>query len=213
MEISQVTIIIALTVILFFVTEKNYGLKDNMLFAPYLIKHEHQYYRMISGALIHQDITHLLFNMISLYFFGSYLEQSFVIKMGFNLGEITFFILYVFGAVFAELIPYIRHHENNRYRSLGASGAVSSVLFATIIWEPNMTISPILIPIPIPAFIFGPVYLLIEYYAMRRGNTNIAHDAHIGGAIFGVLFILMLFPSLGHEFIKAITDQWQQLFT
>ncbi len=213
MVLSQVTIIIAVTVILFFVTEKNYGLKDNMLFAPYRIKHEHEYYRMISGAFIHQDITHLLFNMLSLYFMGSYLEESLVFSMGVVKGELTFFILYSFGAVFAELIPYIRHHENNLYRSLGASGAVSAVLFAAIVWNPTMSLQPMLLPVAIPAYIFGPFYLLIEYYAMRRGNTNIAHDAHLGGAVFGILFILMIFPTKGSEFIQAISLQWQQLFT
>ena len=213
MVINQVTIIIAVTVVLFFVTERNYALKDNMLFAPYRIKHNQEYYRMISGAFIHQDITHLLFNMLSLYLLGSYLEEALVFTMGVAKGELTFFILYIFGALFAELFPYIRHQDNDLYRSLGASGAVCAVLFAMIVWDPNQHLQPILFPVAIPAFIFGPLYLAIEYYAMRRGNTSVAHDAHIGGAVFGILFILMIFPSKGNEFIQAIITQWQQLFT
>jgi membrane associated rhomboid family serine protease len=87
---------------------------------------------------------------------------------------------------------------------LGASGAVSAVIFASIIWNPSMQLGLMFIPIPIPAFLFGPIYLAIEYYAMRRGGTGIAHDAHLGGALFGIIYVLLLDFEKGRQFIDLI---------
>jgi membrane associated rhomboid family serine protease len=95
------------------------------------------------------------------------------------------------------------------YRSLGASGAVSSVIFALILWKPNLPLGILFIPIPIPAYIFGPLYLLFEYFAMKRGNTGIANDGHISGALFGILFVLLLSPNKAYEFIDNVICQQQ----
>jgi membrane associated rhomboid family serine protease len=102
----------------------------------------------------------------------------------------------------ATFLPMLKHQDQPSYRSLGASGAVSAVLFAVICWNPTLSLSLMFIPIPIPAYIFGPLYLLFEYYSLKKGNTGIAHDAHIGGAIFGILFVLMLDPSKGIQFVN-----------
>ena len=105
---------------------------------------------------------------------------------------------------FASLPSFFKHQDNSSYRSLGASGAVSAVIFAAILWEPTMLLGIMFFPFPIPAYIFGPIYLAIEYFSMKRGGSGIAHDAHIGGAVFGVLFVLLLDINKGKEFLDLI---------
>jgi membrane associated rhomboid family serine protease len=174
------------------------------LFIPYRVKHNNEYIRMFSHMFIHADWAHLIFNMFSLYFLGQILAFSFTNSFGQEGGMIHFAILYFFGGIFASLFPYIRNHENPNYTSLGASGAVSAVVFAAILWNPTMKLALLFLPIPIPAYIFGPLYLAFEYFALRKGKGNIAHDAHIGGALFGILYVLLIDPSKGSEFIQLI---------
>jgi membrane associated rhomboid family serine protease len=159
---------------------------------------------MIGHLFIHADVMHLAFNMMSLYFLGTILEQELIYTYGEVRGESHFFVIYVLGGLFATLIPYIRHQDNPSYKALGASGAVSAVIFAAIVWNPQMELMIMFLPIPIPAYIFGPLYIAFEYWADRRGGTGIAHDAHIGGAIFGILYVLIINIDKGKEFLSAL---------
>jgi membrane associated rhomboid family serine protease len=202
--ISVLTILIGVTIIISLNGFNNNNLKERLLFVPFRIKHNNEHLRIISHVLIHADLTHLAFNMFSLYFLGSFLENSFIQYYGFYKGESFFFILYILGGIFATFIPYYRQHENRNYQSLGASGAVSAIVFAAILWNPTMQLGILFIPIPIPAYLFGPIYLFIEYLADKKGNSGIAHDAHIGGAIFGVIFILLINFDKGKEFFYLI---------
>ena len=172
-----------------------------MLFIPYRIKHQNEYHRFITHAFIHADFPHLAFNMMTLYFMGEYLYVEWVNLYG-NAGIVYFCVLYFTGMIAATFFPMMKHQDQPGYRSLGASGAVSAVLFAVILWNPTLSLSLMFIPIPIPAYVFGPLYLIFEYYSLKKGNSGIAHDAHIGGAIFGILFILMLNPSKGMQFVN-----------
>jgi membrane associated rhomboid family serine protease len=201
---SLVLIIIGITVLISFSVENKPDQKEKMLFIPNLIKHNGEYHRMISSIFIHADLNHLVFNMLSLYFLGNFFEQQMVQTYGVQLGSLNFILLYLLGGIASEIYPFIRHQDDPYYRSLGASGAVSAVVFATIFWNPTMDLFLFFIPVPIPAYIFGPIYLAFEYFAMKRGTTNIAHDAHIGGALFGILFVLLLNPNKGLEFFQAI---------
>jgi len=201
---SLVLIIIGITVLISFSVENKPDQKEKMLFVPNLIKHNGEYHRMISSVFIHSDLNHLVFNMISLYFLGNLFEQQMIQIYGVQLGSINFILLYLLGGIASEIYPFIRHQDDPYYRSLGASGAVSAVIFAAIFWNPTMDLYLFFIPVPIPAYIFGPIYLAFEYFAMKRGTTNIAHDAHIGGALFGILFVLLLNPNKGLEFFQAI---------
>jgi membrane associated rhomboid family serine protease len=201
---SLVLIIIGITVLISFSVENKPDQKEKMLFVPNLIKHNGEYHRMISSVFIHADLNHLVFNMISLYFLGNFFEQQMVQTYGVQLGSLNFILLYLLGGIASEIYPFIRHQDDPYYRSLGASGAVSAVIFAAIFWNPTMNLYLFFIPVPIPAFIFGPIYLAFEYFAMKRGTTNIAHDAHIGGALFGIFFVLLLNPNKGLEFFQAI---------
>jgi len=196
-----VSIIIAITVLISFQANKNPDLKQRFLYIPYQLKHNNEYYRLISHIFIHADISHLAFNMISLYFLGSTLSYYFIDYYGLQLGTTYLLILYFAGAIFASLPSFFKHQDNSSYKSLGASGAVSAVIFAAILWDPSMRLGILFIPFPIPAYIFGPIYLAVEYFSMKRGGTGIAHDAHIGGAVFGILFVLLLNINKGKEFL------------
>jgi membrane associated rhomboid family serine protease len=204
MSLSLLVIIIGITVVISLNAFKDRNLTEKFLYSPYDCKHHGHYYRMISHMVIHADMTHLIFNMLSLYFLGSLLEKQFMFEYGTMNGEIHFFILYFLGGIFATVIPFARNQDNPNYRSLGASGAVSAVIFAAILWNPTMELELLFIPIPIPAYLFGPLYLAFEYWADRRGGTGIAHDAHIGGAIFGILYVLIINIDKGKEFFSQI---------
>ena len=196
-----VFIIIAITVLISFQANQNPDLKNRFLYIPYDVKRKNEYYRLLSHIFIHADISHLAFNMISLYFLGSTLEYYLINFYGFQLGTAYLLILYFAGAIFASLPSFLKQQDNSAYRSLGASGAVSAVIFATILWDPSMRLGILFIPFPIPAYIFGPIYLAVEYFSMKRGGTGIAHDAHLGGAVFGILFVLLLNINKGKEFL------------
>lgn len=177
---------------------------DKLIFSPYKVEHYKEYYRVISHVLVHADTTHLIFNMFSLYFLGKFMENQLIMKFGFIAGEFHFVALYVLGALFSTIIPFARNKNNPNYQALGASGAVSAVIFASIIWDPKMELFIMFIPIAIPAYIFGPVYLLFEFIAYKRGNTGIAHDAHIGGAVFGIIYILIINIDKGKDILNVI---------
>jgi len=196
-----VFIIIAITVLISFQANQNPDLKNRFLYIPYDVKRKNEYYRLLSHIFIHADISHLAFNMISLYFLGSTLEYYLIDFYGFQLGTAYLLILYFAGAIFASLPSFLKQQDNSAYRSLGASGAVSAVIFATILWDPSMRLGILFIPFLIPAYIFGPIYLAVEYFSMKRGGTGIAHDAHLGGAVFGILFVLLLNINKGKEFL------------
>jgi membrane associated rhomboid family serine protease len=180
----------------------NDELKNRMMFVPYLSKNQNQSYRIFTHLFIHSDIQHLAFNMFSFYFLGKILEEELIQHFGFLKGEIHFVTLYFLGGLFSTLIPYYRNHENPNYRSLGASGAVSAVVFAFVIWNPFADL--IVIVIPMKAWIFGVLYLAFEIWSDKRGGTGIAHDAHIGGAIFGVFFILIINIEKGKDILNLV---------
>ena len=196
--------IIGITVLISVYAFQNQEFLAKSLFYPYRVKHYNEYIRMVSHMFIHADWAHLIFNMFSLFFLGQILFVSFYNNFGEAPAMVHFSIVYFFGGIFASLFPYARNHENQNYTSLGASGAVSSVVFAAILWNPTMKLALLFLPIPIPAYIFGPLYLAFEYFALRRGKGNIAHDAHIGGALFGILYVLLIEPSKGSEFVQLI---------
>ncbi len=176
---------------------------NKMTFSPYEIKYHNQHSRFLSHLLIHADWGHLFFNMFSFFFFGSYMEMVLKMTYGVQAGSVHFLVLFFIGGLFATLWPYKRNQDNPNYQSLGASGSVSAVIFAFVLWSPNESLY-IMALFPIKAYIFGPLYLAIEYYAFRKGRSNIAHDAHIGGALFGIAYILIINIDKGKEFFAQI---------
>jgi membrane associated rhomboid family serine protease len=164
---------------------------NKYLFYPYEVKHHHGFYRFLSHPFLHGDLAHLLFNSITMFYFGSFLESFMIARYGIPLGPIVY-ILFILLSIFASSsISYARNKDNPGYRSLGLSGVTSAVVFAYILINPMEPIGFMFIPIPIKAWLFGLIYLAFEFYADRNKRTNIAHDAHIAGAVFGIVFILI----------------------
>lgn len=165
--------------------------KWKLMFNPYSVVHNKEWYRSFTHAFIHADWMHLIFNMYVLYGFGEILEMELIALHGAK-GYMYFACLYVGGIFFSTLLSLNRNKDNPNYNSLGASGAVMAVLFAFVIMNPNVELMLLFLPIPIKAYIFGPIILAVEYYMSKRGGTGIAHDAHFAGAIFGIVFISLV---------------------
>lgn len=204
MSFSISLIFVIATCIFSYMAFQNNELKYKLMFMPYKAKHNNEYYRFLSHTLIHADFTHLLFNMFVLYSFGQSLEFFLGSHFPAGIAKVHFVIIYIAGGLFATVWPYSKHQDNRSYMSLGASGAVSAVVFACILWNPTMELRFIFIPIPIKAWLFGLLYLAFEYYMAKRGNSHIGHDAHFGGAIFGIVYTLLINFSKAKEFISAI---------
>jgi membrane associated rhomboid family serine protease len=143
--------------------------------------------RILSSGFLHADFSHLIFNMITLYFFAP-------VVIGF-LGSLSFVIIYFGSLIFGSLLTIIFHKNDYNYRAIGASGAVTGVLYSAILLQPDMMLGIFFI-IPMPAYIFGILYLLYSIYGMRAKNDNIGHTAHFGGAIGGYLITLASSPHL-----------------
>lgn len=202
---SPVTfIIIAITVLISMRAFKDAEMKYKWLFIPYRVDRNKESYRVFTHMFIHGDTMHLLFNMIVLFSFGSAMEGIFNNYFGVGLGSLHFVILYFLGGIAASIWPFARNRDNPNYMSLGASGAVSSVLFAAILWMPWSGIYLLFIPFEIPAWIFGILYLAFEFYMSKKGGGRIAHDAHFGGAVFGIAYILFVNFPKGAEFLNYI---------
>jgi membrane associated rhomboid family serine protease len=147
-----------------------------------------EHIRMITSGFLHADTTHLLFNMFTLYFFADVVIQS--------LSSFYFILIYVASLIFGNLLSLYFHKDEYWYSAIGASGAVTGILYAAILLQPEMDLYMFFIPVPIPGYIVGIGYLLYSIYGMKNKIGNIGHDAHFGGAIGGYIITLILMPSL-----------------
>ena len=188
MLFSYTTIIIIITCLVSFVSFNNDSLKNDLLFSPYQFSNNKKWWILLTHGFIHADFLHLFFNMYVLYIFGPSLESYFLNSS--EIGWICYISFYLLGIIFATLPSIFKHKNNPNYSSLGASGAVSAVVFAYIVIDPLRELGLLLIPgLFLPGFIFGILYLLAEHYLSKKQYSNIAHDAHISGSVFGIFFI------------------------
>lgn len=169
---------------------------------PYLVNTQRQYFRFITSGFVHQNFPHLLWNMLSLLFFGSVVEQTFSVIFE-PFGTIYFIVFYLLGIIVSDIPSYFKHKNNPRYNALGASGGVSAIIFGSIVFQPLRSIC-IYFALCLPGFILGLLYLIGSYYQGKRANDNINHDAHLYGALFGVLFCAVLYPPSISGFIQQI---------
>lgn len=196
-------LLIALTVISSVLAFGNQSLYSNCVFNPYVIDKRRQYYRFFTSGFIHADLMHLFFNMYALYLFGSNVELAFK-EIFQQLGTAVYIGLYFSALVMSASFSYFKHKENPRYNAVGASGAVSAVLFASIILFPTQQLMIFPIPFFLPSYILGPLYLAYSYFMGRRGQDNIGHDAHFFGALWGMLFVLLLWRDALSHFIEQV---------
>jgi membrane associated rhomboid family serine protease len=181
------------------------GFSDRLFFEKYKFNvgniRRGEQIRMLSSGFLHVDTQHLIFNMLTLYFFA----DAVIIE----LGPFSFVIIYVASLIFGNLLSLYFHKDEYWYSAVGASGAVTGILYAAILLRPDMSLYMFFIPIPIPGYVFGVGYLLYSIYGMKNKIGNIGHDAHFGGAIGGYVVTLLLMPSLfktdlGHIGLLAI---------
>ena len=164
------------------------GFEDSYFFSKYqfhigsIKKGEH--IRMITSGFLHADIAHLAFNMLSLYFFAPVVYGE--------LGNYSFLLIYFASLIFGSMLTLYLHKNDFYYSAIGASGAVTGIIYSAILLDPNLQIFLFFIPIPIPAYLFGIGYLLYSIYGMKAKNDNIGHTAHFGGAIGGYLFTILV---------------------
>jgi membrane associated rhomboid family serine protease len=177
---------------------------------PYAVKRNNEYFRFITSGLIHQDYMHLFFNMFAFYSFGSVVEEHFAYAFP-EMGQLLFVALYVLGVVASDIPTYLKHQNQPYYNSLGASGGVSSIVFAAILLYPMMEMGLLLLPIRLPGFIFGGLYMFYSYYQAQRGGDFINHDAHLYGALFGLVFTVIAIPASIPGFVEQIAN-WKGFF-
>ncbi len=177
-------------------------LLDRLILWPPAIDRFKQYDRLVTHGFIHADLSHLLFNMITLYFFSGSVEALVVDRIG-----MVGYVLFYLSAIVVAILPtYLRHRRDSQYRSLGASGAVSAVLFASILMAPWMGIYIFFIPIPVPAILYAVLYVGCSIWMDKRGGDNINHSAHLWGAAYGVLFALLMEPRLLGHFMQELAN-------
>ena len=188
-------VIIAISVITSLMAFNRPDIFDKLKFNAYAINKHKEWYRFFSYGLIHADYMHLFINMFVFYSFGGIVENIFHIYFD---SEATLFyiLLYVGGIAFSSLWDFGKYKNNSYYNAVGASGAVSAILFSSIILYPQGEIYLFLIPFGIPAPIFGILYLAYSAYMAKKGTDNVGHSAHFWGAIYGVVFTIVLKPSL-----------------
>lgn len=197
------TIIISTAICSFLAFERR-DLFEKYLFSAYAIKNNKQSYRFLSHAFIHVDWMHLVLNLYVLYTFGKLLENYFFPEI-YGTKSTLFYILLYTGAIYASsLADYFQHYNNPSYSAVGASGAVSAVVFSTILIRPDSGMGFLFIPISIPSWIFGLLYLAYSWYMNKKNADNIGHGAHFWGAVFGFVFTGILKPSLFIDFIHKI---------
>ena len=197
-------VLIALNVIFSFFGFSNGTLLTKTIGWPYYEKRNREYYRFITSGFLHADWIHLFFNMFTLYFFGRAIEVYFSIYgLG---GNAAYLALYFLGLIMSDIPSYFKHKDNYNYRSLGASGAVASVIFATIVFSPWSSIY-LYGAIKISAAVYAVLFIVYCVYMGKRSGSNINHDAHLWGALFGLAFTLILIAALQPQLFDSIIEQ------
>jgi membrane associated rhomboid family serine protease len=192
--------IIAVTCVVSFVAFNKPRLLDDLILWPPAIQRHREYHRLVTYGLVHADLGHLLFNMLTLFFFGRVLESFYTME----LGTFGFLLFYIGGLVVSILPTYLKNRRNPNYHSLGASGAVSAVLFAYILFAPWNRI--IVFVLPMPAILYAVLYVGYSIYMDRAGRDNINHSAHLWGAAYGVVFTLAIEPRVFTHFLALLMN-------
>ncbi|MCW5921019.1 MAG: rhomboid family intramembrane serine protease [Saprospiraceae bacterium] len=198
-------LIIGFTALISFMAFNNRELFVKMQHWPYQEARHGEYYRWLTSGFLHGDPMHLIFNMLTLYFFGNHVENWFKAKFE-GFGGLVYLAFYLVAIAAASSATFQKYKNTSSFASIGASGAVAAVLFAFILLAPTVGIMLFFIPIPIPGFIFGILYLWYSSRAAQRGGDNIDHVAHFFGAVFGFFFPLILEPSLFLDFVAQLLN-------
>lgn len=191
-------LLIVINVIVTLIAFNSVKILNTFILHPYTMKQNPiQMYRFITSGFIHADVAHLLFNMISLFFMGLVLETRYI-------GSLNYLFLYLFGLIFSAIPTYFKHKENPSYYALGASGAISAVVFSSLIFGPWELIY-LKFFIPIYFILYAFIYVGYSIYQGKQNNDNIAHDVHLYGALFGMIFTFVTNDNSFNFFIHQLT--------
>ncbi len=179
------------------------ALLSKTLFYPYGIKRNNEYHRFITSGFLHADWLHLFFNMFTLFFFGRNMEI--ILSRSIPGGEVWYVVIYFVALIISDVPSYIKHKDNPSYRSLGASGAVSAIVFAAVIFDPWSQIQ-LYGFISMSALVFAVLYVLYCIYMGKRNSDNVNHDAHLWGSVFGLVATLILITILRPDVMPYILD-------
>ncbi len=216
MNISITLILIIITCLVSFAAFNKEEVMNKLIFYPPAVSERKEWYRFFTCGFIHADMGHLMFNMYALYVFGegqkipgttmkTGLEYNFIDIFG-GYGKLVYLLMYVL-ALAVCLVPTYRNNKGNyHYRSLGASGAVSAVVFASILLKPIGHMGLVFIPVYLVSFLFGGLYLAVTYYLDKRGSGNINHSAHLWGALFGVVFLFSACRLAGYPVLSYFIE-------
>ncbi len=202
---SLTLIIVIITALISYNAFQDRGKFVNLMHSPYQEKKSNQYYRMLTSGFLHGGMEHLLINMFVLYMFGELIERNFLVIFGEMMGRLNFLLLYLLGIIFANIPTFILHKDNPSFSSVGASGAVSALVFVFILFYPWQMLYLFLV-IPCPAIIAGVLYLVYSSYAAKKGTDKIDHVAHFAGAVFGLIFTVILKPELFTNFLNKLVN-------
>lgn len=207
-ETTPVSLLLMATIgVVSFLGFSNKELISKTIFSPYRIHATNEWYRFLTSGFIHADWMHLIFNMYAFALFSGTVERVFCQLMGTVWGSIAFLALFLLGVTFSHISTYFKEKNHNWYQSLGASGGVSSVLFAFIFLFPLEQMYGM------PMFIVGMIYLLFSNYLVRKGSTdNVNHEAHYYGGVWGVLYVIGVYPESVLLFINEITTWGASFF-
>lgn len=198
-QMPVASIIFAFTVVTSIYAFSNPHLFGRFMLHPYSVSRGQKVYTVLTSGIIHRDWMHLIFNMLTFYFFGFPLEA--LLASLSSWGHLQFALIYILALILSDITTIIKHKNNTSYYSLGASGAICAVLFSFILFQPKMMLGIFFI-IPMPAWMFGILFLVYCWWAAKQAPNGINHDAHLYGAIVGLLLTIMLYPGVINHFIQ-----------
>ena len=202
---SLTLIFVIITVAASLAAWQNHSLMSKWIFNPYQVWHRKEYFRFISSGFIHKDTLHLLLNMFVFYMFGDIVESIFLASFPAPVGMILYGTLYLGAIVVSDIPTFLKHRNSPHYNALGASGGVAAILFSYILFQPLDKLCLYGLPfLCFPGILWAAVYVIYSYYAGRKGADNINHDAHLYGALFGLIFTIIALPSVVQNFIEQM---------
>jgi membrane associated rhomboid family serine protease len=193
---SATVIFIVTIAISLYTIYKNNRLLYAWVLRPPQVYYNKQFHLIITSGFLHADLMHLMFNMFTFYFFGFNLESA--------IGTPFFLIIYFGSMILSVISTILKKKDDNNYSSLGASGAISGIVFASVMVSPNSSMMIMPIPIPMPAYIFAILYLIWSYFAAKKANDMINHEAHFWGALSGIILMVLLIPGILSHFIYQV---------